>query len=301
MARIATIPLQMLQSDAVARAQERLAAAQTRLATGRKSEDYAGLGTAAAISLSGRSMIAAQEGYAGVSQRLQTQLSLVNSHLESIDSVGTDLRNALVRTVGTGESQGLQEAIRLAFGQFRAAVNASGEKGYLFAGGGKGAPFQAAKLSDLNGVDVATLFRNGEVRETSRVAEGVDLEHGVIAADVGLGLARAFQALAETGPFRDRPTDAQMTALIEAVGQFQTGLQALREQSSANGRRQAQLEQFESQALERKTVLEELVGTAEDADLGQLAVEITQQQSVLEASYGVLARLSRLSLLNYLD
>ena len=301
MTRIATIPLQMLQSDAVARAQERLATAQTRLATGRKAESYAGLGTDAAVSLSGRSVIAAQDGYASVSQRLQTQLSLVDSNLEAMDSAATELRNALVRAVGTGESPGLGEAIQLAFGQVRAALNASGEKGYLFAGGGKGAPFAAANLSDLNGVDVTTLFRNGDVRATSRVADGVDLEHGVIASDVGVGLAQAFRTLAEARPFGDRPTPAQMTALTEAMGQFQTGLQSLREQSSANGRRQAQLDQFESQAIQRKTDMEELVGKAEDADLGKVAVEITQQQSVLEASYGVLARLSRLSLLNYLD
>lgn len=301
MTRIATIPLQMLQSDAVARAQERLATAQTRLATGRKAESYAGLGTDAAVSLSGRNVIAAQDGYVAVSQRLQTQLSLVDSNLESMDSAATDLRNALVRAVGTGESPGLGEAIQLAFGQFRAALNASGEKGYLFAGGGKGAPFAAANLSDLNGVDVTTLFRNGDVRSTARVADGVDLEHGVVASDVGVGLAQAFRTLAEAGPFGERPTAAQMTALTEAMGQFQTGLQSVREHSSANGRRQAQLDQFEAQATQRKTDMEELVGKAEDADLGRVAVEITQQQSVLEASYGVLARLSRLSLLNYLD
>lgn len=301
MTRIATIPLQMLQSDAVARAQERLATAQTRLATGRKAESYAGLGTDAAVSLTGRGVMAAQEGYAAVSQRLQTQLSLVNSNLESMDSAATDLNNALVRAVGTGEAPGLQEAIQLAFGQVRAALNASGEKGYLFAGGGKGAPFAVSSLSDLVGADVGTLFRNGQVRATSRVADGVDLEHGVVATDVGVGLAQAFRTLAEAGPFGERPTDAQMTALTEAMGQLKTGLQAVREQSSANGRRQAQLEQFEAQAIQRRTDMEELVGKAEDADLGQVAVEITQQQAVLEASYGVLARLSRLSLLNYLD
>jgi flagellar hook-associated protein 3 FlgL len=301
MARIATIPLQMLQSDAIARAQGKLSAAQTQLATGRRSEDYAGLGTDAAISLSGRSAIAAQEGYLAVSQRLQTQLSLVNSNLEGAHDAGTELRNALIRAVGTGEAPGLQESIQLAFGQFRASMNANGEKGYLFAGGGKEAPFQASSLSDMQGVAADSLFRNGEVRATARVADGVDLEYGVVATDVGLGLAQAFKTLAEAGPFGERPTPAQMTALTEAVDQFRTGLQALSEGSSANGRRQARLEQFEAQAEERKTVMQELVGTAEDADLGRVAVEITQQQAVLEASYGVLARLSRLSLLNYLD
>lgn len=301
MTRIATTALQMLQSDAVARAQERLAAAQTRLATGRKAESHAGLGTDAAISLSGRSLIAAQEGYASVSQRLQTRLSLVNSNLEAIDSAAMTLRNALVQTVGTGESPGLQEAIELAFGQVRAALNASGDKGYLFAGGGKGPPFAAATLSDLIGAPADTLFRSGEVRATARVADGVDLEHGLVARELGAGLVAAFRTLAEAGPLGARPTEAQMVALTEAMDQFQTGLQPLREQSSANGRRQVQLEQFEAQAIQRRTQIEELVGTAEDADLGEVAVEITQQQTVLEASYGVLARLSRLSLLNYLD
>jgi flagellar hook-associated protein 3 FlgL len=301
MARIATIPLQMLQSSAIARAQDRLATAQTQLATGRRSEDYAGLGSDAAISLSGRSVIAAQDAYAAVSQRLQTQLSLVNSNLEAAYDAGTELRNSLIRAVGTGEAPGLQEAIQLAFGQFRAAMNASGEKGYLFAGGGKDAPFQASRLSDMQGVAADTQFTNGTVQATARVADGVDLEYGIVATDVGLGIAQAFKTLADVGPIDERPTPAQMAALTEAVGQFKTGLQALSEGSSANGRQQAQLEQFETQAEERRTVIEELVGKAEDADLGQVAVTITQQQSVLEASYGVLARLSRLSLLNYLD
>ena len=47
-------------------------------------------------------------------------------------------------------------------------------------------------------------------------------------------------------------------------------------------------------------MLSSVIEGNEDADLGQVAIDLAQQKTVLEASYSVFGQLSRLSLVSYL-
>jgi len=47
-------------------------------------------------------------------------------------------------------------------------------------------------------------------------------------------------------------------------------------------------------------VLNDIIAANEDADLGQVAVDLAQQRATLEASYSVFAQLSQLNLTKYL-
>jgi flagellar hook-associated protein 3 FlgL len=43
-----------------------------------------------------------------------------------------------------------------------------------------------------------------------------------------------------------------------------------------------------------------VIGSVEDADLGQVAIDISQRQTILQASYSVFAQLNSMSLANFL-
>ena len=66
MNRVATIPLQRTMADAIQRAQQKLATTQTTLATGKKAQDYASLGTEAVRTMSAHSMLAKHLLYNGM-------------------------------------------------------------------------------------------------------------------------------------------------------------------------------------------------------------------------------------------
>jgi len=301
MTRVATVPLQQMMSGAIQRSQQSLATSQMQLATEKKVNDYAGLGLDAVRTLSARSMLATQETYKTNISRVSTTLSFYQANLEAMDSSMADLREELFTAVGTGNSPGLQGIIEDAFSGLRSSLNAQEGGVSLFAGAQTSAtPFLPETLDDTIGLDAADAFGNDAVRQSTRAADGVDVEYGIGASDVAGKLIPAFRALAEAGPFGETLTDDQKTAITAALDLLDTGITGLRSVNAANGRKQAQVETLSTRAQDRVDLLTGVIGSVEDADLGQVAIDISQRQTILQASYSVFAQLNSMSLVNFL-
>lgn len=78
------------------------------------------------------------------------------------------------------------------------------------------------------------------------------------------------------------------------------GLKTLRAAHAENGRRQSQVESLAARASERTLILEKMVSRNEDADLAEVASQLVQRQTTLEASYTLFSRLSNFSLINFM-
>ncbi|MBB4098848.1 flagellin [Sphingomonas kyeonggiensis] len=301
MTRVATIPLQSTMSSAIMRAQERLANTQTQLSTGKKAATFADLGTESVRNLSAHTLLARQEAQSTVSKRVGTTLSLYQANMEGIEDATTDLRTSLMNAVGTGDAAGLQEAIQQAFDQFRTSLNAS-EGGTPLFGGSQidQAPFSVDTLADAAATPGSAAFHNDTVRANARVGEGVDVKYGVGASEIGANLYEAFRTLGGAGAIGTKLTSTQLDAVKQAVSQLDTGLGDLRAVNAENGRKQNQVDTLASRGEERGLVLKNVIQENEDADLGQVAIDLAQQKSVLEASYSVFAQLSGLNLTAYL-
>ncbi len=301
MNRVATIPLQRTMSGAIMRSQEKLALTQTQLSTGKKAATFADLGTESVRNLSAHSLLARQEAQSTVSKRVGTTLSLYQANLEGIEDAVSDMRTSLMNAVGTGDSAGLQEAIQTAFDQFRTSLNAS-EGGTPLFGGSQvdQAPFSVDTLADAATTPGSAAFHNDTVRANARVADNVDVSYGIGASEMGASLYEAFRTLGAAGEIGSKITDAQMDSIKKAISQLDTGLGDLRAVNAENGRKQNQVETLATRGEERALVLKNVIQENEDADLGQVAIDLAQNKAVLEASYSVFAQLSGLNLTNYL-
>lgn len=300
MARVATIPLQRTLSEAIARAQDALSVTQKRLSTGKKAADFADLGTEAVRNLSAHTMLAQQQAHSAVSKRVSTTLDLYQGNIEGLQTSIEDLKQSITTVIGTGDSSGLQETIQGAFDQLRTSLNASEGGIPLFSGSQPNSPFSAKTLADAASMTPAQAFGDDGVLSSARVADGVDIQYGIGASQLGKNLYTAFQTLAQAGSIGAAPTAAQLSALQSAVGQLDTGIADVRAVNADNGRRQAQVESLTTRGDQRSLLLEQVIQDNEDADLGQVAVDLAQQKTVLQASYSVFAQLSSLSLVSYL-
>ena len=300
MTRVATIPLQRTMSDAIQRSQQKLAVTQTQLVTGKKATTLAQLGSEAVRNLSARSLVSAQKAHVGVATQLGTTLSFYDTNISGVETVATDLHQSILTTIGLGDGTGLQDTVEAAFNQFRSLLNASNAGVPLFSGSQASEPFTPTQLSDTVGLSAANAFINDDVRASARAGDGIDIEYGVTATDVGSDLFAAFRTLAEAGSIGNKPTAAQVASLKTALGQIDTALGNVRAVNANNGRKQAQVETLGIRAEQRTLVLNDIISKNEDADLGQIAIDLAQQQSVLEASYSVFSKLSGLNLSNYL-
>ena len=300
MNRVATIPLQRTMSDSIARTQSKLAVTQMQLSTGVKAQNFAALGTEAVRNVSARSLLANQEAYGKVANRLGTTLAIYDANISGVESVAADLRLGMMNAIGTGKGAGLQEAIEAAFDQFRSSLNASQDGMSLFGGAQTDAPFKPKTLADTSGLDPAQAFANDDVRASARVADNLDVTFGITASEIGTDMLAAFRTLAEAGDIGETPTAAQLETLRTVLGQVDTALSGVRAVNAGNGRRQAQVETLATRADERTLVLSDIISRNEDADLGQVAIDLAQQKAMLQASYSVFAQLSELSLVNFL-
>ncbi|QAY77290.1 flagellin [Sphingosinicella sp. BN140058] len=301
MNRVATIPMQRNLSTAIQKSQQQLAETQLQLASGKKARDYAALGTQTVRQISARSLLSRQEAQSTVANTVGTTLSLYDANITAIDSSVSDLQKSILTAVGTGQSVGLQEAIEQTFQQFRASLNASEGGLPLFAGSQTDSlPFKPAKLADTVGMAASDAFSNDGVRASAHVADGVDVEYGAGADEVGTKLFLAFQKLAAAGDIGEKPTDAQNTALNEALSMLGDGLVNVRNINAENGRKQQQIETLGTRADDRAVLLKDLIKKNEDADLAQVAIDLNIQQTTLKASFSVFSQLSTLSLTDYL-
>lgn len=301
MSRVATIPLQRTMSAAIQHSQQLLANTQLQLATGKKASDYAALGTEAVRNLSTHSLTAQQDAYVKASTRVGTTLALNDTNIGAIDTSASSLKQDLLTAIGTKQGAGLNDAITAAFNQFRASLNASDSGAALFGGAQTDAPpFLPNTLADTIATPASAAFANDGIKASVRLSDNVDVQYGITASDLGTGLYAAFQTLAGAGTIGTTPTAAQLDTLTKAAGQIDSGLTGLRAINAENGRKQAQTETLGTRATDRSLLMQDIISRNEDADLGQVAIDLAQQKTMLQASYSVFSQLSGLSLVSYL-
>ncbi len=84
-----------------------------------------------------------------------------------------------------------------------------------------------------------------------------------------------------------------ITSLNGAVSAINTDIGAL-------GARQDQVTAAQTEAGDTSTALKTQIGSVQDADLSQVAVQLSTAQTQLQASYQVISNLSTLSLAKFL-
>lgn len=301
MSRVATIPMQRTLFDAIQRSQQKLSATQVQLSTGKRAQNYGDLGTETVRTLSARSLVARQEAHAAVANRLSTTLAIQDANISGVETAMMSLRNSILDAIGTGQSTGLQEAVEAAFHQFRTGLNGTEGNLPLFAGSQTDRPpFQPQKLTDLVGLAPADAFTNDGVRASARAGDGLDITYGVTASELGTEILAGFKVIAESGPIPEVLSSAQRDMLSAALAEMDKGLDSLRSINAENGRRQTQVETLATRAEERTLLLKDLISRNEDSDLAEVAAELVQRRTVLEASYSVFSELSGLSLVKFL-
>ncbi|HEU0065915.1 MAG TPA: flagellin [Sphingomonas sp.] len=301
MIRVATIPFQRSMQSSIAISQDRLTKTQTQLATGKKANSLSELGDSAPRVLAAQTLLAAQDAQGANATRLGTTLSLYDANINNIDAAAGTLRTQIMTALGTGQTVGLQGAVEQAFQEIRSALNANSGGGPLFSGSqADPQPFKPASVAGTIGQTPDTAFTSDDVRASARVGDNLDVTYGINAKELGSGMLAVFRTLAEVGTIGATPTAAQTAALKAAVSQLDTATSEVRTINGENGRKQEQVETLATRADERGSLLKSVISEAVDADYGQIATNLQQEQMMLKASYSVFGQLAGMSLVDYI-
>ncbi len=317
MTRVATFAQNRFALFTTLNTQQRLFDAQTQVGTGLKSQDFAGLAREAGRLVSVKNEFARVDQFLDNIETTDRRLEFMGFSLDRIEQVGREFRTTLLgaKNGDTANVIGLPALAQGLLDQIVDLLNVRDESRFLFSGGNirtkavdlnNGVytppvvpPFPAAANTDWYGGD--------NVVQRARIDEGFEVDYGIRANDPAIEkVVRAFDSISEI-TFTSPPSAAEITAVNDAVALLTQALDNPPAGDTTIGGLFSQAELQRSILNDLKTKHENFAAFAEKniAEIEQVntaeAISILNAEQVtLEASFTVIGRIQRVSLVNFL-
>jgi flagellar hook-associated protein 3 FlgL len=281
--------------------------AGSQLSSQVKAQDLAGYGGGAETLTAMQSTNTQVTGYLNNSQTVGAKLAVQDSALTEVGGAATSAIQAVTQALGTGNGAGLMTALQNAFGSAVEGLNTTYNGEYVFAGGQVTTqPVSASSLSDLTSApSIASLFHNDQRITTSQIDPNTTISTGIVADQVGTPLFQSLQAIeaydqGPNGPLSGNLTTAQTTFLTQQLAGLNTAQSGVTAVTAQNGLAQNAVTATQSALTSRQTMLTNLIGNIDQADVAQATTNLQQAQLSIQAAGQVFQALNASSLLNTL-
>jgi len=283
---------------------------QEQIASHKNATTYAGFGDKAQVLTATIATNARNDAYTNATKFAVTQTDVQDTQLTSLSSLSVSLKKAVSDAVANNDATTLMTQAKSIFDQASAILNFKDANGdYIYSGGKTDvAPLTVGSLASLQALPaVSGAFANGNLKKSVQVADGVSVSYGVTASDVATGLMQALKDIANfdaggSGNFNAASslTAAQNTFLTGAIAQVTTVNTDLNAATAANGYVSNRLTDAQTQQASTSTLYQKFTSDIQDTDMAAAAIQLSLNQTQLQAALQVTAGLHQLSLLNYL-
>lgn len=315
--RVSTFGQSQLLLQQLLRQQEALAVTQRQVSTGKIASDFKGLADDANALASAKAVESRTEGYLSGNKQLDQRMQIYNSALGELGDLAETLRQDMIQAVGLNSGKGFIDKVTDAFQRATSLLQTKDRGQYIFAGSRTDAPpVNATTTADFLALPNSdAIFENNQHKAQARVDDARTVEYGVLADETAAPLMNALYrilqfnsgtlptgaaAYAPAGAFGDPLTGNQRDFLVAEFQNAIAGVDAVREQEAANGVRLASLEKVVVRQEEDKVFIEGFISEIENVDMAEALTRLQQNETAFEASLNVTARLSRISLLDFI-
>ena len=311
MTRIADIAQNKAVTSLILDTQSRLNDKQAQISSNQKSQDYAGIAPDSmqlvSLEASERRMEQYLTDNTYVDLRLNGTLNSIDSLKHSINDVRGLLRSLMVDGhLATGIDK--DNICDVKTQEIEDFLNTTINGRYLFSGSKTNTrPVDTGTMSSAPQYDAAfntkpesTFYYNGDdTIIKARIDEGVVMEYGVTAANSGFEkLIRSIRILRSTDiSGADTNYMAKVEHALNLINQSDAELQGL---EMNIGTRIQQLDTTNKNIKISQNFARGIISDIESVDTFQAVAELTQDQTMLEASYSTMVRLSNLNLTKFL-
>ena len=283
-------------------AQSRLAEQQISSSSGLKAQTYVELGVGSSSRLMGMESTTTQlQARADNTQTALDRTESMYSAVGAMIDIVTDLRTTLSALSSDQASTSMdypgygQDAVD----DLAAQMNLQMDGRYLFAGSlTTEAPVDTSLLAtpDTPSSADTAYYLGDDVVQSVQVSDQTSVAYGVTADASGFEAAlRTANILANIDS--DDPDSDAVTEAYDLATEALEGLSALQGRLSTSAQR---LESYQEVQSNAQSLLSDRISDAKDVDVGEVTVNISQYQNILEASYSALGKVSKLSLTEYL-
>ena len=314
MTRIADLSQNKIVTSLILDTQSRLADKQAQISSNQKSQNYAGISgdsmQLVSLETSERRMEQYKTDNVYVDIRLNGALNSIDALKHSI----TDIRGILRSLMVDGKlAQGIDKdnISDVKTQEIKDFLNTSLNGRYIFSGSKTNTrPVDNGNMATAPTYDAAFntkaepsfYYQGDDTIIKARIDQGVVMEYGVTAANSGFEkLIRSVRILRSTDITGDPPNDADFMKKVEhslnLLNQADNEIQSLQMNI---GTRIQQLETTNKNITISQNFARGLISDIESVDTYRAVAELTQDQTMLEASYSTMVRLSNLSLTKFL-
>jgi flagellar hook-associated protein 3 FlgL len=315
--RVSTFGQSQVLLQQLLRQQENLSVSQRQVSTGKVASDFKGLARDANALASAKAVDSRNEGYLSGNKQLEQRLEIYNSSLGDIADIAETLRQDMIQAVGLNSGKGFMDKVTAAFQRTTDLLQTKDRGQYIFSGSRTDTPpVNATTTADFLALPNSdAIFENNQQKGQARVDDARTVEFGVLADETAGPLMNALYrilqfnsgtlpagaaAYAPPGAFGDPLTGNQRDFLVAEFQNALAGVSAAREQEAANGVRLQSLGKVVERQEEDRSFIKGFIADIEDVDVAQAITKLNGDQTALEASLNVAARLSRVSLLDYI-
>jgi len=278
--------------------QTRIRDEQAAIASGRRAHRFADVADRASVLVATKAERSQNAAWVAESDQTLVRVRAMDGALGHLSEVAERFRALLVTRLddAVGDDLPFVSEVDLSLAEVEGRLNLQLDGRYLFAGSRTDTrPVLLPDPPPTNPPDPSLYFQGDDVRLSARADDGIAVTYGVTAAEPAFAaLIASLGSAREAHLLDDRAgLEAALDAMDDTIGALSTlrsevGTAASRIEVIADGQRQATL------------YLDELVSTIEDADVPTAMTRIAQDTASLEAAYLTIARLSQLSLADYL-
>ena len=299
MERVSTAGLGQALLRSAMTVQARLADRQTAQASGLKQETYAALGADSGKLISLESQLSRLQGRSDTAQTALDRTEAMTSAVGSMVDLVSEMRTTLSEmSTQSSDSVDYNQVGETMLADLAELMNLQMDGRYLFGGGQTtSAPVDVSLLTAVTTVPSTadtSYYLGDDTVQSAKVSDQAGVDYGVNANESGFEKAlRTANILANIDP-----DDAD--AIAEA---YDLATEAMDELLAAQGRlgvNSGRLESYQQQQDTAISLIGERISDMKAVDVAQVTVEISQYETTLEASYAVLGKISKLSLVDYL-
>lgn len=282
--------------------QKRLADGQIQASSGKKAQNYSG------VAADVRRLVNLEASHVRITQHIannnliEDRLQMMESSVAQIFEAVSQYKSLLINALNANNSADLAMPIqtKALMDQIGALLNVEQDGRFLFSGtltDTEPADFSLLPVGftipTADG-DASAYYQGDTVKLSVQADQKFTVSYGVTADAVGFEQAIRAMQMVIVGPPNDRDTmeDALrvITEAIDSVSNIRTQIGASRKA----------LENANTRHNEFLLFAEKTISDLENADITRVITEMNANQVILEASFSIIGRLSRLTLTNFL-
>jgi flagellar hook-associated protein 3 FlgL len=281
---------------------------QQQIASGLKSQTYAGIAPQAAQLVNLNAQASQQQAYVNTINTVGTQLQSMSLATSTITTLVQQFASQLQTNAFNTNGATIQSQAQALLAQVGDYLNTAGGDGYLFGGSDTGTPpFDAAGLPNpgdlttpVNGAPPNGYYQGNDTIAQAQVDTSLTVPYGVTADNPAFEqVVRVLNFLANS-PTLDssNPTDvANVNQAEQLLTGATTSLEAL---TGSIGETQSQLNTMLQTHQSTLALVNSNIADVENADPATVITQLDALQTQLTASYQTVNVLQNLSLANYL-